>query len=327
MSDIPPAVLLEARELTKTYGRAGLFARRRAAPALDRVSVSVRQGETLGLVGESGCGKSTLGRSLLRLHEPDSGAVIFEGRDILALSSQEMRRLRPEMQMVFQDSYAALNPKRRIGALLAEPMRVHRRRGGGAWSQAEIAARIDELLELVGLNRAHLQRYAHEMSGGQRQRVNIARALMLSPKLIVADEPVSALDVSIQAQVINLMVDLQQRLGLTYVFVSHDLGVVRQIANRVAVMYGGVIVELGDTDTVLHHPAHPYTATLLAAVPDPHLPRQRCAAAPVADHPSQGDSGCRYASRCPRAAPLCHEIRPALDAAGDRSVACHFPLG
>lgn len=320
-------VLLEARDLTKTYGGGGLLSRRRRArPALDHVSVSVMRGETLGLVGESGCGKSTLGRTLLRLHEPDSGEVIFEGRDIIALSAGDMRRLRPEMQMVFQDSYAALNPKRRIGALLAEPMRVHRRRAGAAWTPTEIAERIDGLLDLVGLNRTHLQRYAHEMSGGQRQRVNIARALMLSPKLIVADEPVSALDVSIQAQVVNLLVDLQQRLGLTYVFVSHDLGVVRQIADRVAVMYGGVIVELGDTDTVLHRPAHPYTAALLDAVLDPHLPFRRRASAPPVVTGADSDIGCRYAGRCANVAPLCRQRRPELGGQDGRMVACHFPL-
>jgi peptide/nickel transport system ATP-binding protein len=260
----PP--LLEVQDLHKHFmvGSAWSAGGRRRLQAVDGVSFSVQAGQTLGLVGESGCGKSTLARCLVRLHEPSAGALRFEGRDITALSVREMRALRPRLQMVFQDPYASLNPRRRVGELIAEPLRVHTPLGS-----AERRARVQELAALVGLSAQQLQRYPHEFSGGQRQRIGIARALALSPRLVIADEPVSALDVSIQAQVINLLADLQQRLGLTIVFIAHDLSVVRQVSTRTAVMYLGRIVEIGPTDLLYANPAHHYTAALIGAVPRP----------------------------------------------------------
>jgi len=324
----PPAPLLEARHLSKQY-RVGSALRGRATlRALDDVSLAVQPGEALGLVGESGCGKSTLGRCLLRLTEPTAGSIRFEGQEITRLPERALRPLRTRMQMVFQDSYASLNPRRRIGDLLAEPLRVHRGPNGRR-SQSEIAARLDELAALVGLPEGALDRYPHEFSGGQRQRINIARALALSPRLVVADEPVSALDVSIQAQIVNLFMDLQDRLGLTYVFIAHDLSVVRQIANRVAVMYLGAIVELGRADDVLHRPAHPYTAALISAVPEPvvGLPERRTILSGDVPSPIAPPPGCRFHTRCPIAQPRCRTEVPILRDPGDgRQVACHFPL-
>ena len=254
--------LLEAVALSKTYTAGG-----RPLHAVDRVSLRIMRGETLGLVGESGCGKSTLGRCLLRLQTPTSGAIRFDGQDITSLSMRALRPLRPRMQMVFQDPYGSLNPRRRAADLIAEPLRIHPTPEGRPHTPSQIAARTAELAHLVGLDPAQLSRYPHEFSGGQRQRIGIARALALNPDLIIADEPVSALDVSVQAQIVNLMMDLQDRLGLTYLFIAHDLAVVRQIATRVAVMYLGAIVESGPTAEVFTRPAHPYTASLLAAVP------------------------------------------------------------
>ncbi|MBB2202552.1 ABC transporter ATP-binding protein [Gluconacetobacter tumulisoli] len=320
------APLIEAQSLRMEY-RVG---RGQVLRALDGVSLAVRPGEVLGLVGESGCGKSTLGRCLLRLARPTAGRVVFDGTDITALPERTLRPLRQGMQMVFQDSYASLNPRRRIGDLIAEPLRVHRDGQGRRRTAADIAARLAELMDLVGLPQAALARYPHEFSGGQRQRINIARALALSPRLVVADEPVSALDVSIQAQIVNLFMDLRDRLGLTYVFVAHDLAVVRQISTRVAVMYLGAIVELGDADTVLHRPAHPYTAALIAAVPEPVVlpdgdrapPLRGDVPSPIAPPP-----GCRFHTRCPSAQDRCRTDPPALRDPGDgRQVACHFPL-
>ncbi len=320
--DAPP--LMEVRDLRKTYA----LARGQTLKAVDGISLSVMPGEVLGLVGESGCGKSTLGRCLLRLMDVTSGQILFEGRDITALGERALRPLRPRMQMVFQDSYASLNPRRRIGDLLAEPLRVHPDAGGRRRSAAEIAVRLHELMELVSLPRAALNRYAHEFSGGQRQRINIARALTLSPRLVVADEPVSALDVSVQAQIVNLFMDLQARLGLTYVFVAHDLAVVRQISTRVAVMYLGAVVELGATDDVLHHPAHPYSAALTAAVPRPVVGGMR--AVPLGgDIPSPiaRPAACRFHTRCPHVQERCRVEEPTLRPIGPgHDVACHFPL-
>jgi peptide/nickel transport system ATP-binding protein len=320
-----PHPLIAARDLRMEY-RVG---RGQMLRALDGVSLDVRAGEVLGVVGESGCGKSTLGRCLLRLDRPTAGRVVFDGTDITALTERRLRPLRQGMQMVFQDSYASLNPRRRIGDLIAEPLRVHRAPDGTRRGGADIAARLAELMDLVGLPQGALARYPHEFSGGQRQRINIARALALSPRLVVADEPVSALDVSIQAQIVNLFMDLRDRLGLTYVFIAHDLAVVRQISTRVAVMYLGAIVELGDADTVLHRPAHPYTAALVAAVPEPAL-RATGPAPPLrGDVPSpiSPPSGCRFHTRCPAVQDRCRTEPPVLrDAGGGRQVACHYPL-
>ncbi len=254
--------LLEAIGLTKTYTAGG-----RTLQAVDRVCLRVMRGETLGLVGESGCGKSTLGRCLLRLQTPTTGTIRFDGQDITTLSLRALRKLRPRMQMVFQDPYGSLNPRRPVGDLIAEPLRIHRAPAGRHRTPAEITARVAELAHLVGLTQPQMRHYPHEFSGGQRQRIGIARALALEPDLIIADEPVSALDVSVQAQIVNLMMDLQDRLGLTYLFIAHDLAVVRQVATRVAVMYRGAIVETGRTAEVFARPAHPYTAALLSAVP------------------------------------------------------------
>ncbi|MGF1276679.1 ABC transporter ATP-binding protein [Acetobacter pasteurianus] len=317
--------ILEVRDLYKTYR----LPRRQELKAVDGVSFSVMPGEVLGVVGESGCGKSSLGRCLLRLAPATSGQIVFEERDITHLPERTLRPLRQRMQMVFQDSYASLNPRRRIGDLLAEPLKVHPDAKSRKRSSAEITARLHELMQLVNLPTTALARYPHEFSGGQRQRINIARALALSPRLIIADEPVSALDVSVQAQIINLFADLQKQLGLTYIFVAHDLAVVRQISNRVAVMYLGRIVEIGDTDSVLHTPAHPYTAALTAAIPRPVTGLTR----PV---PLQGDvpspinrpSGCRFHTRCPYVQTRCKQEDPALHAIhpNGHEVACHFPL-
>jgi peptide/nickel transport system ATP-binding protein len=321
MNEIMPVPLLEARDVTKRFRAGG----KRVVHALEGVSLTVFAGETLGVVGESGCGKSTLGRCLLRLYEPDAGTILFQGHDITRMREGALRPLRAHMQMVFQDPYASLNPRRRIGDLLAEPLRVHR------WGDEKaIAARLVELMILVGLAPDHLSRYPHEFSGGQRQRIGIARAIALQPSLIIADEPVSALDVSIQAQIVNLLADLQARLDLTYVFVAHDLSVVRHIADRVAVMYLGSIVEIGETDAVLHAPAHPYTAALISAVPEPDPDAQAVRTVLQGEPPSPIDPppGCRFHTRCPTAQARCSAERPQLLPYGEgRSVACHFPLG
>jgi peptide/nickel transport system ATP-binding protein len=322
--------LLEAIEVTKTFSVGSGF-KKLALRAVDDVSLQVRRGETLGLVGESGCGKSTLGKCLLRLHDMTQGEIRFEGKPISHLRKRAMRPLRQRMQMVFQDPYASLNPRRRIGDLIAEPLLVHRRADGAWRSPADVGARVADLLNLVGLRPEFTQRYPHEFSGGQRQRIGIARALALSPDLIVADEPVSALDVSVQAQVVNLMMDLQEKLGLTYVFVAHDLAVVRQIATRTAVMYLGSIVEIGDNAGLFSRPAHPYSAALLAAVPKLSAATSRARpAVPVRGEIPSATSpppGCRFHPRCPHAAPVCREQRPMLRPIGPgREVACHFPL-
>jgi len=268
--------LLEVHHLTREFsGRGGLFARvsgAHAVRAVDDVSFSIERGETFGLVGESGSGKTTTGRCILRLIEPTSGEVIFEGRSVLELPRRELRRVRQDMQIVFQDPYSSLDPRMRVSEILEEPLVIHR-----LGSRAERRRRTEELLSLVGLEKGHLLRYPHEFSGGQRQRIGLARALALSPSLIIADEPVSALDLSVQAQVVNLLMDLQQRLQLTYLFIAHDLRLVEHICSRVAVMYRGRIVEMGDTAKLFASPHHPYTKALLSAIPipDPDAPRQR----------------------------------------------------
>jgi len=318
--------LLEALGVTKHFSIGGALrpGGRQVVHALDGVSLAVARGETLGLVGESGCGKSTLGRCLLRLYDLTSGQIRFEDTDISTMSERRLRPLRPRMQMVFQDPYASLNPRRRVGDLLAEPMRVHT-----DWDRRRVTGRLHELMELVGLQREHLGRYPHEFSGGQRQRIGIARALALEPALVVADEPVSALDVSVQAQIVNLMMDLQERLSLTYVFIAHDLSVVRQIATRTAVMYLGTVVETGPTEAMFVTPAHPYTDALLSAVPssDGVARRGRVILGGEVPSPLAPPSGCRFHPRCPRAEARCRVEAPVLrpiDA--ERTVACHFPL-
>ncbi len=320
--------LLSANGVTKRFNasRSWLAARRQVLTAVDNVSFDVMPGETLGLVGESGCGKSTLGRCITRLHDLSDGSLRFDGQEISGLTMKQLRPLRAGLQMVFQDPYASLNPRRRIGDLLAEPLRVHK-----LAASAEIEARVGELLTSVELPESFARRYPHELSGGQRQRIGIARALALKPKLIVADEPVSALDVSVQAQIVNLFCDLRDRFGLTYLFIAHDLAVVRQISDRVAVMYLGSIVEIGAVDEIFSRPKHPYTATLLEAIPEPHAHgrKTRGARLPARETPSpvSPPAGCRFEPRCPRARDRCRTERPILSAQdGGSLAACHFPL-
>jgi len=323
--------ILEAVKLSKHFKVGGRFQAQgiQVLRAVDDVSITVERGETLGLVGESGCGKSTLGRCLMRLYDVSGGTVHFEGQDITRTTLKALRPLRPRMQMVFQDPYASLNPRRRIADIIAEPLRVHARADGRRRGGAEIQARLEELMDLVGLSTDHLQRFPHEFSGGQRQRIGIARALALEPSLIVADESVSALDVSVQAQIINLFMDLQDRLGITYLFIAHDLSVVRQISTRTAVMYLGSVVETGPTDTLFRHPAHPYTEALMSAVPVAHAGearRERIILRGDVPSPLRPPPGCRFHTRCPKVGDRCKVERPVLRDVGDgRIAACHYP--
>ncbi len=321
-------VVLQARDLRKHFPTGASKLLQRSTDlvlAVDGVSFDLRRGNTLAVVGESGCGKSTLGRLLARLLEPTSGSVVLDGTDLTAAGSKQLLELRRDIQVVFQDPYACLNPRHSIGQSIGTPIRIQK-----TMSRTDERVRVRELMELVGLNPEHYNRFPHEFSGGQRQRAGIARALALQPKVIVADEPVSALDVSIQAQILNLLDDLQTRLGLSYVFIAHDLSVVRQIADEVAVMYLGKIVEIGTPSDVYDNTAHPYTRALLSAVPvaDPSAASGRKRIVLTGDVPSPVNppSGCRFRTRCPKAADICATQEPALEDRGfGHPVACHFP--
>ncbi len=293
--------------------------------AVDGISFSIARGQTLGLVGESGSGKTTIGRTIVRLYKPTEGQILFENQDIAQLEGEQLRKVRRQVQMVFQDPYASLNPRFTVGSLIAEPMHIYNLGSG-----SEIRDKAAELLRVVGLRPEYIDRYPHEFSGGQRQRIAVARALAINPEFVIADEPVSALDVSVRAQVLNLLQHLQQQFNLTYLFISHDLGVVRHVADRIAVMYLGKIVELADRDELYASPKHPYTKALLSAVPipDPILEKKRRRIILSGDQPSPINmpSGCRFHTRCPMAQQICREIEPVFEAKEGREhyAACHF---
>ncbi len=306
--------LVEAKNLSKKYNR---------FTAINNLSLAIRRGETLGLVGESGCGKSTIGRTLLRLLEPTEGSVFFDGEDLNQLSATALKQTRKRMQMIFQDPYASLNPRMSVQQIIGEPIDIHRLAKGEKRKE-----RIEELLNLVGLNRSHMSRFPHEFSGGQRQRIGIARALAVKPEFIVCDEPLSALDVSIQAQIINLLKHLQQQMDLTYLFISHDLSVVKYISDRVAVMYLGELMELAPSNALYSNPRHPYTQALLSSIPipDPQIEKRRNRIVLQGDVPSSLElpSGCPFASRCPLATDQCRKERPVWkELEPDHFAACH----
>ena len=317
-------VLLEVRNLKKYFPlRKGILARVSAhVKAVDDVSFSILRGETFGLVGESGCGKTTTGRAVLRLIEPDSGEVRFDGIDLLKLGGEDLRRRRRDMQIIFQDPYASLNPRMRVGTIVGEPFAIHKTLQG-----SEREDRIIELLKIVGLDSGAMRRYPHEFSGGQRQRIGIARALALNPKLIVADEPVSALDVSIQAQITDLLLELQRKFGLAYLFISHSIPVVEQLSRRIGVMYLGKLVEVGTAEQICWSPKHPYTQALISAVPvpDPAIRKERIILGGDVPTPINPPSACRFHTRCPIAEQRCRVEEPLLRTLADRqTVACHL---
>ncbi len=323
--------LLDVRSLKMHFPiETGFLFRRQvgAIRAVDGIDFSIRRGETMGLVGESGCGKSTTARAIAQLHKPTAGKVLFNGQDLCSISKQEMLTARMDLQMIFQDPYASLNPRMTAGDIIAEPMTIYARRRILAMNRKEIHQRVEELMEKVGLSRYFVNRYPHEFSGGQRQRIGVARALALNPKLILADEPVSALDVSIQAQILNLLNDLQDEFNLTYLFIAHDLAVIEHISNRVAVMYLGKIVEISGSDSLYKNPLHPYTKALLSAVPipDPEVERKRQRIILEGDVPSPDKerSGCYFVDRCPNAMPgKCDVNIPSLkNVDEDHQVAC-----
>ncbi len=314
--------ILDVKNLSVRFPiRGGILQRQvGSVQAVTDVSLSVMRGETLGVVGESGCGKTTLGRAIVRLYEPTEGTIVFKGEDITHKSQSELRATRKFMQMIFQDPYASLNPRLNVGSILEEPLILN-----SDLTKQQRQARVLELLDLVGLRRDVVNRYPHEFSGGQRQRIGIARAIALNPDLIVADEAVSALDVSIQAQVINLLVDLQKKLGMAYIFVAHDLAVVQYVCDRVAVMYLGRVVELGQSKNIYQNPRHPYTKALLAAIPAAH-PKDRKQVQPLTGDvpsPSNPPTGCAFHPRCPYATELCKREVPRLRGVGSSEVACH----
>lgn len=318
-------VILEVKNLCKYFqANKGIFSKKSYVKAVDNVSFSIKKGETLGLVGESGCGKTTTGRTILKLYEPTSGNVIFNGEDITNKSEKEMIPLRRKMQMIFQDPYASLNPRMTVGDIVGEAIDIH-----GLYKGKEREDRIRYLLDKVGLNGSHINRYAHEFSGGQRQRIGIARALAVEPEFIVCDEPISALDVSIQAQVINMLEELQEELGLTYLFIAHDLSMVKHISTHIGVMYLGQMVEKGPSDDVYLRPKHPYTKALLSAVPipDPKLAKENNRIVLSGDIPSPIDPkpGCRFCGRCMYAMDICSEVEPVLkEVEKGHFVSCHL---
>ncbi len=321
-----PTPLLEVQNLKKYFPiKKGIISRTVGqVKAVDGLDLTIYQGETISLVGESGCGKSTTGRAIVQLDPQTEGKVFFQGKELTSLSTMELRKIRTDLQIIFQDPYSSLNPRKRIGDLLAEPLLAHK-----LADKSEVTKKVDDILEIVGLSKFHKSRYPHEFSGGQRQRIGIARALILQPKLIVCDEPVSALDVSIQAQVLNLLKDLQKEFQLTYLFIAHGLGVVKYISDRIAVMYLGKIVELAKTEDIFKNPRHPYTQALLHAypIPNPHLRnRERIVMEGDVPNPANPPKGCSFHARCPLAQNICKEQSPVLQ--GDHhTVACHFPLG
>ena len=322
---MPQNTILKVDHL-KTHFQVGksLFGPKKYLKAVNDVSFEVGEKETFGLVGESGCGKSTLGRTIVKIYNPTDGKIIYKDQDVAALKGAELKQFRKEVQMIFQDPYASLNARMTVGEIIREPMDIHNLYS----NQKERDERVSQLLEIVGLKPDHIRRYPHEFSGGQRQRISIARTLALEPKFIVCDEPISALDVSIQAQIINLLEEIQEEMNISYLFIAHDLGAVKHISDRIGAMYLGSLVEIGDSEELYHNPLHPYTRALLSAIPipDPKAMRSR----PVLDldgeipSPLNVPTGCAFRTRCPQAMPICAEVKPELQTVGTSQVACHL---